>query len=114
MVMKIKDDLNIAIGIRIKEIRNQRKMTQEELAEAVDFCAQQISDIERGVCGMSVPKLMDFCRALEIDADYLLFGTSTRNGLNPMNKYLSKMTAEQSRCAEELLKAYAKTCGIKI
>ena len=111
--MKMKEELNIVLGSRIKEIRKRKKLTQEQLAEMVDFCAQQISDIERGVCGMSISKLTDFCRALETDADYLLFGTSTRSLNNPMNKYLSKMTAEQTKCAEDLLKAYAKTCGIE-
>lgn len=29
-----------------------------------------------------------------------------------LNKYLSKMTPEQSRCVEDLVSAYAKSCGI--
>ena len=56
---------------------------------------------------------MEFCKVLEIDADYLLFGTSTRNKKNPINEVISKMTPEQSMHAEEILMAYAKSCGIK-
>ena len=112
--MKLKDKDNIAIGERIKEIRTMRNITQEMLAEKVNLgSAQQISDIERGMCGISVAKLIEFCRVLEIDADYLLFGTVTRDLKNPLNIYLSKMTPEQTRCVEELISAYAKTCGIK-
>ncbi len=111
--MRIKDNNNVAIGERIKSIRLKRNLTQEMLAEKVNLgSAQQISDIERGLCGLSVAKLMDFCRILEIDADYLLFGTVTRDAENPLNKYLSKMTPEQSRCVEELIIAYAKSCNI--
>ncbi|MGM9552514.1 MAG: helix-turn-helix domain-containing protein [Clostridia bacterium] len=112
--MKNKDKNNIAIGERIKEIRLKRSLTQEALAEKVNLgSAQQISDIERGLCGLSVAKLIEFCKVLEIDADYLLFGTATRDMNSSLNKYLSKMTPEQSRCVEELVSAYAKSCGIK-
>lgn len=111
--MKNKDKNNIAIGGRIKEIRLSKNMTQEVLAEKVNLgSAQQISDIERGLCGLSVAKLMEICKALEIDADYLLFGTATRDSKCSLNKYLAKMTPEQSRCVEELVSAYAKSCGI--
>jgi len=111
--MKNKDKNNLAIGERIKEIRLNKNITQEILAEKVNLgSAQQISDIERGLCGLSVAKLMEFCKALEIDADYLLFGTATRDMKCSLNKYLSKMTSEQSRCVEELVCAYAKSCGI--
>lgn len=112
--MRTKDDTNTAIGERIKEIRTKLNMTQETLAEQVNLgSGQQISDIERGLCGISITKLIEFCKALDIDADYLLFGTSTRSKNNPINKYLSKMSAEQSRCAEQLISTYAKFCGIK-
>lgn len=111
--MRMKDDTNIAIGERIKEIRTKLNITQEALAEMVNLgSGQQISDIERGLCGISITKLIEFCKVLDIDADYLLFGTSSRSKNNPMNKYLSKMTPEQTRCVEQLISTYAKSCGI--
>jgi len=48
-----------------------------------------------------------------IGADYILFGTATRSKNNPFNKLIEKMTPEQSMHAEEILMAYAKSCGIK-
>lgn len=112
--MRTKDDTNTAIGERIKEIPTKLNITQETLAEQVNLgSGQQISDIERGLCGISITKLIEFCKALDIDADYLLFGTSTRSKNNPINRYLSKMSAEQSRCVEQLVSTYAKSCGIK-
>ena len=111
--MRIKDDTNTAIGERIKEIRTKQELTQDGLAEMVNLgSGQQISDIERGLCGISITKLIEFCKALDIDADYLLFGTSTRSKNNPVNRYITKMSAEQSRCHEQLISTYAKTCGI--
>jgi len=112
--MRVKDDMNTAIGERIKEIRTKQNITQENLSEMVNLgSGQQISDIERGLCGISITKLIEFCKALDIDADYLLFGTLTRSKNIPINRYLTKMTPEQARCVEQLISTYAKSCGIE-
>ena len=113
MKIKVKNYNYEPIGKRIKSVRLERKYTQEYVAEKLDVSCQHISDIERGLNGMSVPALMEFCKVLEIDADYLLFGTATRNEKNPINAVISKMTPEQSMHAEEILMAYAKSCGVK-
>lgn len=110
--MKIKEYDYEPIGARIKKARIDKKYTQEGLAEIIDVTAQHISDIERGLNGISISALMSICRALEVDADYILFGTVSRLE-TPLNKMLTKMTPEQSLCAEEILEAYAKSCGIK-
>lgn len=110
--MKIKNYDYEPIGKRIKEVRKKRGFTQEYIAERLDVSCQHISDIERGLNGMSVPTLMVLCKILDIDADYILFGTATRSKNNPINNIISKMTPQQSLHAEEILTAYAKSCEI--
>lgn len=114
-IMKIKvSNYNYEpIGKRIKNARLEKKYTQEFVAEKLNVSCQHISDIERGLNGMSIPTLMELCKVLEIDADYILFGTFTRSPGNPINRVMSKMTSEQSMHAEEILMAYAKSCNIK-
>lgn len=46
--MQGKKPLNIAIGRRIQQSREQAGLTQEELAERIDRSTQFISTIERG------------------------------------------------------------------
>lgn len=46
----------------LKEFRQRRKMTQKELAEYVGVDAQFISNIERGLAGIS-PKVARFMRS---------------------------------------------------
>ena len=41
-------DVKQMIGIRIKDIRNRRGFTQEELAEKIDINPKYLSSIERG------------------------------------------------------------------
>lgn len=61
-----------AIGKRIKEARERKHMTQEELAELTDLSPTHISVIERGV---KMPKLDTFiviANELGVSADTLL------------------------------------------
>lgn len=113
MKIKIKNYDYEPIGKRIKEVRKKRGFTQEYVAEKLDISCQHISDIERGLNGMSVPALMELCKILDIDADYILFGNVSRSLNNPINDILSKMTPQQRLHAEEILTAYAKSCEIK-
>lgn len=114
MKIKVKDYNYEPIGTRIKTARISKKYTQEYVAEKLNVSCQHISDIERGLNGMSTPSLMEVCRVLEVSADYILFGTiSDAASSNPINDILNKMTPQQSMYAEEILMAYAKSCGIK-
>ena len=107
------DKNNAEIGARIKEIRLKRNLTQEAMAEKADICnSQQISNIERGLSGISIGKFKEICRVLDVDADYLLFGVSSRNVETILHKYIEDMTSEQVANLLEMVKAYAKTCGI--
>ena len=111
--MKKIDKTNVAIGARIREMRVKRKMTQETFAEKADISSgQHVSNIERGVSGLSISKLMDVCNVLDVEADYLLFGIRTGNVDAQLHKYLKYMTNEQTRYASEFVKVYAKTCGL--
>lgn len=106
-------DYKIDLGKRIKEFRNKKDITQEAFAEKIDLgTPQQISDIEHGKKGISIPKLMDICEVLGVEADYLLFGVNKSNIDTQFAKYLNHMTDEQLKYALELIKVYAKSCGI--
>ncbi len=108
------DENNFEIGKRIKEIRIKRGMTQETLSEKSGICnAQQISNIERGLSGMSIAKFKDICIALNTNADYLLFGITAHNAQTVLNEYMEDMTSGQIKNLVDIVRAYAKTCGIK-
>lgn len=112
--MKINEYNYEPIGKRIKQARLTKKYTQEFVGNKIGVGMQHISDIERGLAGMSVASLLDIMTVLECDADYILFGKSTSNPNNPINKIISNMDQEQRMYAEELLRVYAKSCGINL
>ena len=110
--MKRQDNDETMMGARIQRVRLQRHITQEVLAEKLNLSnAHQVSDIERGVSGLSLKKFSKLCEILDVDADYLLFGRLSSK--TTLDNYLSRMTETQRQYAEDLLAVFAKSCGIE-
>ena len=69
--------MNLAeIGGRIKSERRNQNLSQEKLAEIVNVTPHYIYEIERGLKAMSMETLANISKALNISADYILFGYS--------------------------------------
>ena len=64
----------VAVGLRLREFRMKKKLTQEKLAEYSNLMHQTYVDIEHGKNGMSIQSLMDICLALETTPDEVLMG----------------------------------------
>lgn len=75
--MRVKKEINIQIGERIKSARESAGRTQEQLAEAIEVSPQYISDLERGVVGISILTLKKLCTYLAISSDQILFDRKT-------------------------------------
>lgn len=71
--MREKKEINIQIGEQIRQAREHAKLTQEQLAETVGVTAQYISDLERGMVGVSIATLKKLCIALKVTSDQILF-----------------------------------------
>lgn len=76
-----KKEINIQIGEQIRGARESCAYTQEKLAEIVGVTPQYISDLERGIVGVSIPTLKKLCIALNTSSDQILFGTKNENSL---------------------------------
>ena len=61
----------LEIGKRIKELRQNKKLTQENLAETIGLTTGHISAIERGVNSPSIETLIMILNTLECSADEL-------------------------------------------
>ena len=55
------------LGLRIADLRKNRRLTQPELAKAVGCSVDFISLVERGVNAPSVAGLEDFAKALKVE-----------------------------------------------
>ncbi len=60
------------IGERIKEIRNAKKLTREQLAIKAGLSSKFIYEVEKGIKGLSVDSLIKITKALECRCDEIL------------------------------------------
>ena len=72
----------IAVGERIRQKRTMIGLSQDELAEQIDRAPKYISDIERGICGMSIETMLAFSKTLDMPLDYMMFGTASEAELS--------------------------------
>lgn len=75
------------IGIRIREIRKRKHLTQEYLAEATGLSDTYISKIERGAKA-SLESLLRIADVLGVTLNDLLIGNQKRTGNDMSNDFL--------------------------
>lgn len=61
-----------AIGFKVKKIRNEKGMTQEELAEKCDLSSVYIGYVENAKRKIGLSSLAKIAGVLEIGLDYLI------------------------------------------
>lgn len=62
------------MGERIRQCRELKSMTREQLAERLDVSVKFLADIERGSKGVSLQNFYMLVQILNTSADYLLSG----------------------------------------
>lgn len=60
-------DIKTKIGLRIKTLRNEQNISQEELAHRAGIDRSYISDIEKGNRNISIIIVEKLAKALEIE-----------------------------------------------
>lgn len=103
--MKAKKELNIQIGNRVKRAREKSGMTQEQFAEFINKTPQFISDLERGVSGISIETLRTICEKLCISSDSILFADRYENDVSELMTKFRKMSRTQFRAMEQIANA---------
>jgi transcriptional regulator with XRE-family HTH domain len=62
-----RDEFLIFLGSRIREIRKQKKITQEKLSDLCEFEKANLSRIETGLTNPTVLTLFKMSKALQVD-----------------------------------------------
>ena len=57
---------------KLRELREDRDLTQRDVAEMLDTTQQQIYKYESGLQEMTVSRLAKLCRFYGVSADYIL------------------------------------------
>lgn len=64
----------VEFGRRIRTIRKQKKMTQQELAELLFLSEESVSNFETGKTMCMPEHVIQMCQIFDVSADYFYFG----------------------------------------
>ena len=106
--MRMKKEINIQTGEQIKLAREQSKLTQEQFAERIDVSPQYISDLERGVVGVSVATLKRICTVLGVSSDQILFGKQTENRATIIADKCKSLSEHQYLLLSDIISKYVE------
>ncbi len=109
-ILKHKSNFTKEFGLELKKLREERKMTAEDLAERAITPVSYLRQIENGEYGVSLIKFISICNALEINpsqliSDYII-GDKTNDDLIfnefQKNKNISKNIIEYMKNKKSL------------
>ena len=104
------------IGRRIKEIRKQKKIPQEKLAEMIGITPNYMSALERGLYNIKLELLVQIIDCLDITADDL-FRDVIKNGYvnrtSRLSDEIATLPAEEQQRIFEVLDALLRTARRK-
>ena len=107
----MEQELNIHIGIRLKQKRIEKNLTQTKVAKALNVTFQQIQKYEKGTNGVSSIRLLQLSNYLKVPinyffedfSEYLINLEKSQEGhMNVNYNFLTKLYSELS--ADQKLK----------
>ena len=104
--MREKKEINIQIGKQVKLAREKSRLTQEQLAEQLECTPQYLSDLERGVVGISVALLKRLCVVLGVSSDDILFAEESKNTLETIEEKGTVLSDRQFQLLVEIVDRY--------
>jgi transcriptional regulator with XRE-family HTH domain len=108
-IVQITSKTLIEIGLRLRKIREEKRMSQTEIAQSMKMLPNQYNKVENGKVSPSLETLTKIAEALDVSLDVIVYGFS-RNNVKPEDASLSEkiqklnaLPAEEKYIANELL-----------
>lgn len=93
------DNIYIEIGKKIRDVRERKHISQEDLAKKVGLTRTSITNIEKGRQKLLVHTLINIAQELSMDAKALLPSSE-----EPFAKVLNELSDNHKRVVEEFIK----------
>jgi transcriptional regulator with XRE-family HTH domain len=107
------------IGSRLRALREQRGLSQSQLARSIDTAPQSMWQIETGVRGITVQQLILLARALDASMDDILGQGARARALAPLPsssrrlasrmRQIQALPAAHQEAVVQMLDAFLKT-----
>lgn len=104
------------IGKRIKELRKQKKIPQEKLAEMIGISPNYLSALERGAYNIKLDLLVQIIDCLDITADDLFRGVIKNGYVNRASRLsddVATLPEDEQQRIFEVLDALLRTARRK-
>ncbi len=103
--MREKKEINVLMGEEIRKAREAAglKKMQEKFGELVDLGPKNVSDIERGVTGITVSTLKRICQTLPVSPDTILFGNQVSDTVDELADRLRHLSPEELKLVKDFL-----------
>lgn len=93
-----------AVGQRIKDAREEKNLTQEELAALVNLSSTHVSVIERGLKVTKLDTFVAIANALDVSADELLVDVVTHSVTGVSNRLSDKISSLPMKEQKKIIK----------
>ncbi len=104
------------IGRRIKELRKQKKIPQEKLAEMIGISPNYLSALERGAYNIKLDTLVQIIDCLDVTADDI-FRDVIKNGYvnrtSRLSDEIATLPSDEQQRIYEVLEALLRTARRK-
>ena len=97
-------DYKKEMGQRIKIRRKKLMLTQEEIAEQLNISVKHLSEVERGIAGLSIENLIKLSNILGLSLDYIIKGEADETCRNSVSISLKNVPKEKEELLNELIK----------
>lgn len=105
----MKDSIYNQSGKRIKELRNKKGYTREELSKLVKISPKFLYEIETGNKGFSAQTLSSLAYVLNTSCDYILFGTLKCEKATDIYAILNQFSGKKR---EQFIKIFISICSL--
>lgn len=97
---------NAEIGARVRTIRQGAGLTQEQFSEKIDVTAAYISELERGMVGISVSKVKQIALEFGVSCDEIIMGSSHSNDVSRIAEKLKHLPSDQADLLENVIDTF--------
>ncbi len=77
--------VDLHVSSRVRERRRELRLTQKEMADALEVSVQQFQKYESGANRITASKLWDACAALSVDIGYFFKGLNGADDISRAN-----------------------------
>lgn len=101
-----KKDINIEVGARLKQIRENKRCSQSEFAAILGIGDEHYRKLENGSTGLTLEKVYLLNQKCNIDPTYLIIGR--QNEEFDFDRYITNCTKEQKNTLMARMLEYLK------